>query len=236
MVARFELERPQLVALRGEQARPQPASFGQAWSSYIAGDGARRRLLAIGLGTMAFGMQDVLLEPYGGQVLGMGVGDTTWLTATLAGGGLLGFSLASGILSRGFDPARLALVGAWIGIPAFAAVILASTTLSVPLFVGGALCIGFGAGLFGHGTLTVTMNRAPKEQTGLALGGVLRDIVGALATQGFFGAALARPSTGYAFVYALEIGLLVATIVVMGALVGPGRRLAVAPQVPAGRG
>ena len=239
--------------LRGEQARPQPASFGQAWRSYIDGDGARRRLLAIGLGTMAFGMQDVLLEPYGGQVLGMGVGDTTWLTATLAGGGLLGFSLASGILSRGFDPARLALVGAWIGIPAFAAVILASTTLSVPLFVCGALCIGFGAGLFGHGTLTLTMNRAPKEQTGLALGawgavqataagaavalgGVLRDIVGALATQGFFGAALARPSTGYAFVYALEIGLLVATIVVMGALVGQGRRLAVAPQVPAGRG
>ncbi|MCK7494303.1 MAG: PucC family protein [Comamonadaceae bacterium] len=29
-------------------------------------------------------MQDVLLEPYGGQILGMGVGDTTWLTATLA--------------------------------------------------------------------------------------------------------------------------------------------------------
>jgi BCD family chlorophyll transporter-like MFS transporter len=239
--------------VRGAQARPQPASFGQAWRSYIEGEGARRRLLAIGLGTMAFGMQDVLLEPYGGQVLGMGVGDTTWLTATLAGGGLLGFSLASGILSRGFDPARLALVGAWIGIPAFAAVILAASTLSVPLFVCGALCIGFGAGLFGHGTLTVTMNRAPKEQTGLALGawgavqataagaavalgGVLRDIVGALATQGFFGAALARPSTGYAFVYALEIGLLVATIVVMGALVGHGRRLAVAPQVPVGRG
>jgi BCD family chlorophyll transporter-like MFS transporter len=239
--------------VRGAQAAPPPPGFGQAWRSYIAGDGARRRLLAIGLGTMAFGMQDVLLEPYGGQVLGMGVGDTTWLTATLAGGGLLGFSLASGILSRGFDPARLALVGAWIGIPAFAAVILAASTLSVPLFASGALCIGFGAGLFGHGTLTVTMNRAPKEQTGLALGawgavqataagagvalgGVLRDLVGALATQGFFGAALARPSTGYAFVYALEIGLLVATIVVMGALVGQGRRLAVAAQVPAGRG
>jgi BCD family chlorophyll transporter-like MFS transporter len=239
--------------VRGAQPPPPAASFGQAWRSYIAGDGARRRLLAIGLGTMAFGMQDVLLEPYGGQVLGMGVGDTTWLTATLAGGGLLGFSLASGILSRGFDPARLALVGAWIGIPAFAAVILAASTLSVPLFASGALCIGFGAGLFGHGTLTVTMNRAPKEQTGLALGawgavqataagagvalgGVLRDLVGALASQGIFGAALARPSTGYAFVYALEIGLLVVTIVVMGALVGQGRRLAVAAQVPAGRG
>jgi hypothetical protein len=44
---------------------------------------------------MAFSMQDVLLEPYGGQVLGMSVGATTKLTATLALGGLLGFGLAS---------------------------------------------------------------------------------------------------------------------------------------------
>ena len=40
-----------------------------------------RRLVAIGLGTMAFSMQDVLLEPYGGQVLGLAVGATTKLTA-----------------------------------------------------------------------------------------------------------------------------------------------------------
>jgi BCD family chlorophyll transporter-like MFS transporter len=238
---------------RAAQPRQQEPTFREAWATYIEGDGARRRLLAIGLGTMAFGMQDVLLEPYGGQVLGMSVGNTTWLSATLAAGGLLGFSLASSILGRGFDPARLAVVGAWIGIPAFAAVMLASSLQSVALFAGGALLIGFGAGIFGHGTLTVTMNRAPREQTGLALGawgavqataaglavaagGVLRDIVGTLATQGLFGEALARPSTGYAFVYALEIGLLMLTIVVMGSLVGENRRLAVAPQVPVGPG
>jgi MFS transporter, BCD family, chlorophyll transporter len=39
----------------------------------------------------------------------MSVGATTWLTATLAGGGLAGFALASSILSRGADPARMAL-------------------------------------------------------------------------------------------------------------------------------
>ena len=55
----------------------------------------------IGLGTMAFTMQDVLLEPYGGAVLGMSVGQTTWLTATLAAGGLLGFTWASVALGRG---------------------------------------------------------------------------------------------------------------------------------------
>ena len=218
-----------------------PPEFGQAWAAYIAGDGARRRLVAIALGTMAFGMQDVLLEPYGGQVLGLSVGGTTWLTATLAAGGLLGFGLASSILGRGFDPARMAMIGAAVGVPAFLAVIVAAASLSVPLFVAGVACIGFGAGLFGHGTLTVTMNRAPKEQIGLALGawgavqataagvavalgGVLRDIVGALAMQGFFGTAAAHAATGYAFVYALEVVLLLATIVVMGSLVGAPHR------------
>jgi MFS transporter, BCD family, chlorophyll transporter len=196
----------------------------------------RQRLLAIGLGTLAFGMQDVLLEPYGGEVLGMGVGDTTWLTATLALGGLIGFSVASAILSRGIDPARMARAGAWVGLPAFAAVLLSAGVQSTPLFAAGALLIGFGGGVFGHGTLTLTMNRAPREQVGLALGawgavqataagagmalgGVLRDLVGALAMGGHLGASLARPATGYAAVYALEILLLALTLVVMGRLI-----------------
>ena len=234
-----------------QRQRHQP-TFSEAWSTYIEGDGARRRLLAIALGTMAFGMQDVLLEPYGGQILGMGVGETTWLTATLAAGGLFGFGLASSILSRGVDPARLAVAGAGVGIPAFAAVMLAATTQSVALFVCGALLIGFGAGVFSHGTLTVTMHRAPKEQTGLALGawgaaqataagvavalgGILRDIASALAVRGVFGEALAQPATGYAFVYGMEIVLLVATIAVMSSLVREPHRLPVAPNLPGGR-
>jgi BCD family chlorophyll transporter-like MFS transporter len=233
---------------RGRNAPPLPYSdFRSAWATYIEGDGTRRRLLAIGLGTMAFGMQDVLLEPYGGEVLGMGVGATTWLTATLAGGGLCGFALAAGILSRGADPARMAVAGAWFGIPAFAAVTLAAAAQSVGLFAIGVAVIGFSAGLFGHGTLTLTMNRAPKEQAGLALGawgavqataagiavalgGIGRDIVSAMAAQGWFGTALAGPATGYAFVYATEMVLLAVAIAVMSGLIGDTRRLPTAAR------
>jgi BCD family chlorophyll transporter-like MFS transporter len=235
---------------RFAQQRHEPTpSFSQAWNTYIEGDGARRRLIAIGLGTMAFAMQDVLLEPYGGQVLGMTVGATTWLTATLAIGGLIGFSLASSILSRGADPARMAAAGAWVGIPAFAAVIIAATTQSVALFAGAVCLIGFGGGLFGHGTLTLTMNRAPKEQAGLALGawgavqataagiavalgGVVRDTAGALAAQGLFGPAMAQPATGYNVVYGIEIALLITTVIVMTALVGDQRRTSAVPSLP----
>jgi BCD family chlorophyll transporter-like MFS transporter len=53
------------------------------------------------LGTLGFGMADVLLEPYGGQVLAMSVAETTRLTAVLAVGTLIGFALASRVLGRG---------------------------------------------------------------------------------------------------------------------------------------
>jgi BCD family chlorophyll transporter-like MFS transporter len=221
---------------RLQPPRAEPPSFADAWRLYSAGDGVRQRLLAIGLGTLAFGMQDVLLEPYGGEILGMGVGDTTWLTATLALGGLIGFSAASAILGRGVDPARMARAGAAVGLPAFAAVLLSAGWQSTPLFAAGALLIGFGGGVFGHGTLTLTMNRAPREQVGLALGawgavqataagagmalgGLLRDVVGAMALGGHLGPAFARPVTGYAAVYALEIALLALTLLVMGRLI-----------------
>jgi BCD family chlorophyll transporter-like MFS transporter len=228
--------------VRGRFAeRTKEPSFREAWGTHIEGDGARRRLVAIALGTMAFAMQDVLLEPYGGQVLGMSVGQTTWLTATLALGGLIGFGWASRVLGRGADAARMSALGAWLGIPAFAAVIVAAAVSSVALFAAGVGLIGFAGGIFSHGTLTLTMNRAPKEQVGLALGawgavqatsagvavalgGILRDAVGAVAMRGSFGAALAHEATGYTFVYTIEIALLLATIAAMTALVGDRRR------------
>ncbi len=163
-----ETRRP--ARLRGPDPAQTP-SFRQAWQELAAEPQARLRLGAIGLGTMAFAMQDVLLEPFGGQVLAMSVGGTTWLSATLALGGLLGFGLASRWLANGWvRPLPLAMAGVWLGVPAFGAVIVSATLPSTPLFVMGAFFIGCGAGLFGHGTLTATMQAAPKGKEGLALG------------------------------------------------------------------
>jgi BCD family chlorophyll transporter-like MFS transporter len=212
-----------------------PADFREAWSRLVQADGAQQRLVAIALGTLAFGMQDVLLEPFGGQVLGMDVGATTWLTATMAAGGLTGFSVASAVLSRGADPVRMAIGGAALGVPAFAALIASPLLGSLVLFVAGVFAIGMGGGLFSHGTLTLTMNRAPQDQRGLALGawgavqataagagvalgGIGRDAAQALAATGALGERLAVPASGYVAVYLLEVVLLVATLVVMATL------------------
>jgi BCD family chlorophyll transporter-like MFS transporter len=54
-----------------EPTPPQP-TFKQNCDKFIVQTQALRSLLAIELGTLAFTMVDILLEPYGGQVLGLG--------------------------------------------------------------------------------------------------------------------------------------------------------------------
>ena len=212
-------------------AAPRP-TFSESWASFTEGGRAGRRLIAVGLGTMAFSMEDVLLEPYGGQVLHLTVSATTKLTATLAVGGLLGFGLASRVLSRGADPFRMASYGVLVGVPAFLAVIFAAPLGSPMLFAIGTLLIGFGAGLFGHGTLTATMNLAPVDQRGLALGawgavqataagiavaagGIIRDVVANVAQRGAAGTAVDTSASGYMTVSIIELVLLFAALYTM---------------------
>ncbi len=217
------------MARPGNATGPDP-TFRESWQSFCEGSNAVRRLVIVGLGTMAFGMADILLEPFGGQVLGMSVSATTKLTALLALGGLLGFGYASVVLGRGGDAYRMSQTGALVGLPSFILVMAAVPSGLTPLFVIGNFGIGFGAALFGHGTLTATMNRAPREQVGLALGswgavqataagigvalsGTIRDLVN-LATRDSAGIwGFPGVSGGYVAVYLLELTLLVITIV-----------------------
>jgi BCD family chlorophyll transporter-like MFS transporter len=195
-----------------------------------------RSLIAVGLGTAGFSMQDILLEPYGGEILKLSVGQTTTLTAFMAAGTLVGLAFASRWLARDFDPYRLAGGGAVLGIFAFSAVIFAAPLESLPLFFVGTTLIGFGAGLFAVGTLTAVMDlasgghgglilgawgavQASAAGIGIALGGAIRDVVSGLATSGALGSALAGPSVGYSFVYHIEIALLFVTLVAVGPLV-----------------
>ncbi|KQN15074.1 MULTISPECIES: BCD family MFS transporter [unclassified Sphingomonas] len=220
--------------------RPDRPNFGAIWAIFIARPRTLRLLVAVGLGAAAFSVQDVLLEPYGGQVLGMTVGATTALTALWALGMLGGFALAARRLGEGDDPHQLAGFGGVLGVTAFLCVIFAAALSSVALLGTGAALIGFGGGLFSVGTLTAAMaiaDAGPLDgRTGLALGAwgavqassagvaialgaVLRDLVSASAMAGAYGPTLATRVTGYAAVYGVEILLLLGTLVALGPLV-----------------
>ena len=219
----------------------EPANFSEAWQSLRSDPRAMRMLVALGLGTAGFTMQDILLEPFGAQILGLSVSSTTGLTALLAGGMLLAFALSARRLSRGMDPHRLAAYGALVGIVAFALISIIGAFKVVALFSLGVILIGFGGGLFAVGTLTAAMAIARDGNSGLALGawgavqatatgvamaggGALRDIVSQFATNGSLGSALTGPAVGYAFVYNVEVLFLFATLVVIGPLAAFTRR------------
>ncbi len=226
-----EARNPKLTA----ETRKRP-DFFQAWGQFSKGNRTTRFLVTVGLGTAAFSMQDILLEPYGGQILHLSVSATTVLTALLAGGTLVAFMLAARLLRQGVDPYRLAAFGALIGIFAFTAVIFAEPLESVNVFRIGTTLIGFGGGLFAVGTLIAAMSMDKHGHTGLALGawgavqataagggialgGALRDVISSLAENGFLGPALNSAATGYSAVYHIEIALLFATLVAIGPLV-----------------
>ncbi len=217
-----------------DPSRDRP-KFSDTWAELMQNRSTVRLLLAAGLGAAAFSMQDVLLEPYGAEVLGMSVAETTRLTALSAFGALLGFAYSSSQLSGGGEPHRLAGTGALAGVFAFALVVFAYPAGSSAAFLFGTFLIGFGGGLFSVGTLTAIMAVARNHDSGIALGawgavtatatgiavafgGAVRDVVSNLAESGQLGPALTGPAPGYGAVYHVEILLLFATLVVIGPL------------------
>jgi BCD family chlorophyll transporter-like MFS transporter len=219
----------------GGTRRVDTIEFSVQWRQLTGEPRMRRLLVALALGAAGFSMQDILLEPYGGHVLGLNVGQTTALSALWSAGMIAGFAFAARALDRDADPHRLAGMGVVIGIAAFATVVMSAPLHSVALLCLGAAGIGLGGGLFTVCTLIAAMGNVSTEKAGLALGawgavqataggaailisGAICDGFGALAMSGRLGAGMIDPATGYSFVWHIEIGLLFATLVAIGPL------------------
>ncbi len=211
-------------------------AFRDAWRTFIGGGQAVRLLVATGMGFFAFNMQDVLLEPYGGEILGWSVAQTTSLTGIAALGAIAAFVLAARMLERGRDAVRVAALGTMIGVVSFVCVIFASPLQLSGLFVAGSFLMGLGEGMFAIGTLSAAMGLRDATQHGIALGawgavfascegvsmavaGMIRDTLAQAVQAGQLIGGLNDPSVPYSVVYHLETLLLFATLVALGPLV-----------------
>lgn len=240
IVALWKQEARRPREAKPEEPEPAPQSFATSVRSFLSGGPASRLLVAVGLGGAGFNMQDILLEPYGGELLHLPVAATTALTAVMAGGTLGGLFLAARWLSRGRDSHQLAALGALIGICGFSAVIFAAPLTSLRLFLLGTMGIGFGGGWFAVGTLVASMALSERGGSGLAIGawgavqatvaglgiavgGGLRDVLSTLAVKHALGPGLTSAAVGYSFVYLFEIVLLFGTLVALGPLVQSSR-------------
>ena len=204
--------------------------FRDAWRTFSEGGQAVRLLLASGLGFFAFNLQDVLLEPYGGEILKFTVAETTALTAIMAFGAVIAFAWSANVMRANTDPIKLASHGAIVGILGFALIAAASLSKSAFLFRVGVMMIGFGEGLFGVGTLSYAMNIRDASQHGIALGawgavfataeglsfavsGIAKDWLSHLVSRGALGSGISSPAAPYTMVYLTEVVVLLATLI-----------------------
>ena len=219
------------------QKNHKSEKFILSWKKFISDRQTNSLIWVVFWGTLAFSMQDVLLEPYGGQILGLSVSETTNLTGVWALGALLGLALAANNSKKTVSSVSNAMTALLIGIVGFSAIIFSSPMQFPFLYFLGTLFIGFGTGLFSVSLLIIAMALSSKTNLGsgfilgswgaaqaigaglgIAVGGILRDVVNKIALSGYLGSTFENNSIGYIFVYHLEILLIFITLIALGML------------------
>ena len=220
-----------------QQKNNKSEKFFLSWKKFISDRKTNSLIWVVFWGTLAFSMQDVLLEPYGGQILGLSVSETTNLTGVWALGALLGLALAANNSKKTVSSVSNAMTALLIGIVGFSAIIFSSPMQFPFLYFLGTLFIGFGTGLFSVSLLIIAMALSSKTNLGsgfilgswgaaqaigaglgIAVGGILRDVVNKIALSGYLGSTFENNSIGYIFVYHLEILFIFITLIVLGML------------------
>ena len=220
-----------------QQKNDKSEKFFLSWKKFISDRKTNSLIWVVFWGTLAFSMQDVLLEPYGGQILGLSVSETTNLTGVWALGALLGLALAANNSKKTVSSVSNAMTALLIGIVGFSAIIFSSPMQFPFLYFLGTLFIGFGTGLFSVSLLIIAMALSSKTNLGsgfilgswgaaqaigaglgIAVGGILRDVVNKIALSGYLGSTFENNSIGYIFVYHLEILFIFITLIALGML------------------
>ena len=220
------------VSVLGEERRGKvevqagkAQSFRHIYQAILADH--RTRLYGLFLGASAFFafMQDAILEPFGGDVFGLAVGETTRFNMFWGAGVLVGM-LGTLIRSRRLQPHQqvrttmygLALMGTFLlGIAWIAA------TESFPWLPFILILFGLGFGIFTVGGVSLLMAMSHPDQAasylalwsviqlftrgaGIAVGGILRDL--AMSLTGRFASA-------YAWVFLIEALGLISSILIL---------------------
>lgn len=178
------------------------------------------------IATTAFATHDVLLEPYGGQVLQMSVAETTQLTAFWGGSMLVAITLSGWLLWKGRSSIMVIIAGCALGSLGFLVISLSSHEGLVNPFRGGVWLIGMGRGMFIVASVALVMSLTDVGHAGLFLG--LWGVMQALA-QGFgtIGGSLLRDvvyrltddvALGYTSVYATSLVFLLISLGLVAAL------------------
>ncbi len=163
-------ERPS-AATAAAAARAREAGFGDIIRTVVVGDRQIRLIFAVVFLTMVGTLaQDILLEPFGGLVLGMSVGQTTALTGFWGIGVMTAMLLSGNLLIPRLGALTVLRGGLLATMAVFAGVIASGAARDPGLFRGAVLVMGLGTGVAGAGLLTLIISSTTAVRAGLLLG------------------------------------------------------------------
>lgn len=186
----------------------------------------RSLFLVLFIATIAFATHDVLLEPYGGQVLHMSVSATTRLTALWGFAMLVAIPAAGWLLWRGYSPVLPIVLGCVVGALGFLVISLSSNAALITPFRSGVWLIGMGRGLFIVGSVAMVMALSDRNHAGLFLGiwGVMQALAQGIGTvsggvlRDYAQHQTGNVALGYTLVYGAALGFLLLALLLLAAL------------------
>jgi BCD family chlorophyll transporter-like MFS transporter len=171
--------------------------------------------------TISLFMQDAVLEPYGGEVFGMCISETTQLNAFFGMGTLFGIAATGFLVVPRLGKQRTTALGCGLGALCFSLLILAGFQANVSLLKSGLLFFGLASGMITAGATSLMLDLTAAETAGTFIGawGLAQAMSRGMATV-LGGAVLnvgkslfPNPVLAYGLVFALQgVGLVLSIL------------------------
>lgn len=156
---------------RGTHLSPaESVSFGESLRRLIRSRQTRLFFAFLVVGLFSTFMQDVLLEPFGGEVLGLSIRATSMFNAYLMVGTIAAMWWGGVWLIPRRGKAEATALGAWIQVAAFGLLAACAALNLVWLSFAAVSVLGFGMGLFTVGGVALMMDMTQAGQAGLFVG------------------------------------------------------------------
>lgn len=169
--------------------------------------------------TISLFMQEPVLEPYGGEVFGMTIAQTTKLNAFWGTGTLIGLSMTGFLIAPRLGKQKTTQLGCLLVAVCFGLIILSGTTANPKLLQGALLVFGLASGVTTTGAISLMLDLTAAETAGTFIGawGLAQAMSRGLATV-TGGAVLdlgktlfTTPLLAYGLVFALQaLGMILA--------------------------
>jgi BCD family chlorophyll transporter-like MFS transporter len=177
------------------------------------------------LGLFFHFLQDVILEPFGGEVLGLTVRQTTLFNAYNMVGVITGLLVGGGLAIPRWGKKRVTAAGNLIGVVAFMLLAAISLRQDPSLVTIAIVLMGLGTGAFTVGGVSLMMDLTVQGQAGLFVGAwTLAQALAKLGSSVFSGLAynaILGATGGSHLAYAAIFGLEAAGMLLVTALLLP---------------